>query len=187
MSVEALQERVAMFSLVLAELPDFKYLGVDPILRTQTHEVDWQEGAEIGKALGETLIRYRKLTGIGRGLAAPQMGVDKSVMVTYVDDAVQIYINPRITKQSETTNLYRELCLSSGFMWADVERYESITLEWTDEKGERHEQTFDGFKARLLQHEEAHLRGICNLDQCVPGTIGFQISDPLKEQLRSKS
>jgi peptide deformylase len=44
---------------------------------------------------------------------------------------------------------------------------------------------FDGFKARLYQHEVAHLNGLLNLDEATPGGIEFVNFDPLKEQLRT--
>jgi len=69
-------------------------------------------------------------------------------------------------------------------MAADVERPEWIVMEWTDEEGKRHREKFDGFLARLYQHEEAHLRGKLNLDEADEGGIEFACFDPLKEKLR---
>ena len=69
-------------------------------------------------------------------------------------------------------------------MAADVERPEWITMEWTDNDGEKHKEKFEGFLARLYQHEEAHLRGIVNLDEAAPQGIEFATFDPLREQLR---
>lgn len=170
---------------MLKAFPEFKYLG-DPILRTPTNHVEFNEGLAIGKKLGIVLLNYRKLTGMGRGLAAPQIGIAKSVFATFVDNEIQVYINPKVVVSSGETNNYRELCLSSGIMWADVERPASIELEWTNSLGEKENKVFDSFIARLLQHEEAHMRGICNLDQAVPGTIEIQLSDPLLEKIRAK-
>ena len=71
-------------------------------------------------------------------------------------------------------------------MSADVERPEWIVMEWTDVEGKTHREKIDGFLARLYQHEEAHLRGMLNLDQVSEGGIEFATFDPLKEQLRQK-
>jgi peptide deformylase len=57
-------------------------------------------------------------------------------------------------------------------------------MEWTDKDGTERLEKFDGFKARLYQHEEAHLHGRLNLDDSVSGGIQFVTFDPLKEQLR---
>jgi len=181
--IEQLVERVRKFGTVLNKLPEVRYAG-DPILRQVAEEVSLKEGIRIGKRLGEVLISYRKEVGYGRGFAAPQIGENKAVFVTFVDDKLQIFINPKITDKSAEKNFYREVCLSSGIMAVDVERPEWIVLEWTDEKGERHKEKFDGFLARLYQHEEAHLRGKLNLDEVVEGGIEFALFDPLKEQLR---
>jgi len=179
-------KRVETLSIILNEIPEIRYLG-DPILRTQTLKTTVEEGKQIGERLGEILIKYRKIARFGRGLAAPQIGVSKSVFVTYVDDKLQTYINPKIIKTSEVTNYYREFCLSSGILWGDVKRSETITMDWLNEDGEQHSQEVNGFMARLLQHEEAHLRGIPNLDEVMVGTIGMVTNDPLNEQLRKTS
>ena len=180
---EKIAEKVSLFSLLLKEAPEMKYLG-DPILRTPTQNVSVEKGKEIGEKLGEVLLRIRKIKGSGRGLAAPQIGESQSVFVTFVDDELQTYINPNITSRSKETNYYKELCLSSGIMSADIERPESITMEWTDEKGEKHNEKFDSFMARLLQHEEAHLRGIPNIDEASPGSVEIFTGNPLEEKLR---
>lgn len=180
---EVIKERVSVFKLILEQIPEVRYVG-DPILRQQTEFAEVAEGGMIGDRLGKVLLHYREVAGIGRGFAAPQIGINKAVFVTFVDGKIQIFINPTIVEQSAETNFYRELCLSSGIMSADVERPEWIIMEWTDVKGIRHKEKFDGFLARLYQHEEAHLRGKVNLDEAAPQGIEFAIFDPLKEQLR---
>ena len=174
---------VHKFGETLKDFPEVRYAG-DPILRQSTQEVSIEEGIGLGKRLGETLMRYRKAVGYGRGFAAPQIGEDKSVFVTFVNDDLQTFINPRITERSKDTNFYKELCLSSGIMSADVERSEWIVMEWTSVDGQEYKERFDGFLARLYQHEEAHLRGVINLDEATAGGIEFATFDPLKEQLR---
>lgn len=86
-----------------------------------------------------------------------------------MDDVFETFINPVIVQKTESTNFYRELCISVGILGADVERSDWIVLEWTDEFGILHREKFDGFKARLYQHEEAHLRGRLNLDDARDG------------------
>jgi peptide deformylase len=178
-----IKDRLATFIRVLNEIPGIKYVG-DPVLRQPTQPVEIAEGKLIGNSLGKILLCYRKIAGIGRGLAAPQIGLNKAVFVTFADEKIQVFINPRIIEKSKETNFYRELCLSSGIMSADVERPEWITMEWTDIEGKKYQEKFAGFPARLYQHEEAHLRGIVNLDEAIPQGIEFVTFDPLKEPLR---
>lgn len=181
---EIIKEKLNTFKQILDEIPNFRYVG-DPILRSKTKKItNIKEGIEIGEQLGKTLIQYRKIAHIGRGLAAPQLGIDKSVFVTFVDDKLQTFINPVIVDKSSSTNYYKELCLSSGIMATDVERPEWISMEWLDIEGNKHTQKFEGFLARLYQHEESHLRGIVNLDEAAPQGIEILTFDPLKEQLR---
>lgn len=177
------KEKIKQFKDILDDFPEVRYAG-DPILRQTTFKVSLEEGVDIGRQLGNTLLKYRKTVGYGRGLAAPQIGKDASVFVTFIEDALEIFINPIIIQSSIETNFYRELCLSSGIMSADVERPEWIVMEWTTKQGERKTKKFDGFLARLYQHEEAHLRGRLNVDDADEGSIEFALFDPLNEQLR---
>lgn len=181
--IEAIKNEVGTFNRVLNEIPEIRYVG-DPVLRGQAQIVEIAEGKIIGNQLGEILLRYRKITGIGRGLAAPQIGLNQAVFVTFVEGKLQTFINPTIVERSMVTNFYREWCISSGIMAADVERPEWVVIEWTDIKGTKHKEKIEGFLARLYQHEEAHLRGRVNLDEAAPGGIEFATFDPLKEQLR---
>lgn len=68
-------------------------------------------------------------------------------------------------------------------MSADIERPKWIVMEWMDEEGVTHKEKFDGFLARLYQHEEDHLKGIINLDRAC-NSIEFALFDPLKEKIR---
>ncbi|KKS45049.1 MAG: Peptide deformylase [Candidatus Azambacteria bacterium GW2011_GWA1_42_19] len=176
--------RIELFKKIAEKFPNFRYLG-DPILRTPSSETTLDEGIEIGKNLGNILIEYRKITGMGRGLAAPQIGIGKRVFVTFLNDQIQIYINPKILKTSDDQNYYRETCLSSGIMRADIKRPAKITIEWTDENGQTQKQEAESVLARLLQHEYDHLQGVCNLDIAEAGSIEFVTSDPLQEKLRN--
>lgn len=178
-----LQKRVEVFVKVLEEIPQLKYIG-NSILRTKTKPIEALEGRKIGEQLGEILLLYRNITGVGRGLAAPQIGINKSVFVTYVDKRLEIFINPKIVKHSKTTNYYKELCISAGIMFADVKRSESVVMEWMGVNGALQRGEFKGLLARLYQHEESHLRGIVNLDLAREGGIEFVTSDPLEEKLR---
>lgn len=177
-------DKIQTFKMVLEQIPEIRYAG-HPILREPTSTVSFQDGLAIAQRLEGTLLKYRKITGWGRGLAAPQIGEDKSVFITYIDNKIEIFINPKIAEKSDKTNFYKELCMSAGILAADVERPEWIILEWIDENNTQHSEKFDGFRARLYQHEEAHLRGHLNLDDAAPGGIQFIDFDPLKEQLRN--
>ncbi len=183
MAAQTVKQLVDNFKKILEECPEVVYVG-DRILRQKTMEVTLEEGLEIGNKLKIVLEKYRTVTGFGRGLAAPQIGESKSVFVTFVNDVHKIYINSKIIHTSEKSNLYRETCLSCGFVSVDVKRPESVTVEYLDENGVTKTEEADSFLARLLQHEYDHLNGIVNLDRAEPASIELMTSDPLKEELR---
>lgn len=181
---KTVSELVQTFEKVLAVVPEIRYAG-DPILQQEAAEVSFDEGIAVARRLEDTLMRFRAVTGVGRGIAAPQIGESKKVFISYVDDQIHVFINPVIVERAPTTNFYRELCMSIGIMAADVERPEWMVMEWTDADGKRQTQKFEGFLARMYQHEEDHLRGILNIDIAVHGGIAYVTFNPLEEKLRS--
>lgn len=176
-------DKIEDFKKVIEQIPEICYAG-NPVLREMCEEVTIEDGIEVSKRLESVLLKYRDITGWGRGLAAPQIGENKSVFITYVDNQIEIFINPNIVEKSSHTNFYRELCMSAGIVAADVERPNWIIMKWIDRAGSHHSEKFDGFKARLYQHEEAHLRGRLNLDDAISGGIQFIDFDPLQEEIR---
>ncbi|HRH30708.1 MAG TPA: peptide deformylase [Candidatus Paceibacterota bacterium] len=168
---------------ILEQIPELTYIG-DPVLRLKTSDVSVQEGVSLGKKLIETLIKYQKLTGLGVGLAAPQIGSSGKVFVTHKDDISKIFINPKIINLSEDENLYKENCLSSSHVWCDVKRPKSITISYANEDGESVTEEYEGFWARLIQHEYDHLQGVVNVDKAVVGTIEYRLGNPKEEKIR---
>jgi len=107
----------------------------------------------------------------GVGLAAPQVGVNLRIFMAKPTDESPhlICINPKIIKVDELPNITNktsrkksllEGCLSIPTIWGPVERSKSVTLEYLDENGTRHQKTFKGFIATVIQHEVDHLDGI---------------------------
>ena len=172
-------------NIVLENIPEITYIG-NPVLRTRSTDVTYKEGVEVGKKLLQILLRYKELTSVGVGLAAPQIDSSANVFVTHVDNLSRVYINPNVTFYSEQNNLYKENCLSSPHVWCDVERSENILISYTNEEGEEiTDEYHDGFLARLIQHEYDHLQGMVNLDKAVVGTIDYVIGNPKDQKLRS--
>ena len=61
-----------------------------------------------------------------------------------------------------------EGCLSVPGLHEPVTRYEKVRLNWLDENFEEHEQVFEGFLARIIQHEYDHLDGTLYVDRISP-------------------
>ena len=98
----------------------------------------------------------------GIGLAAIQVGYDVRMFVmdcTRYQGKPQVFINPKIVKNSEETITDSEGCLSAPGKQGEVKRYIRITLNYKDEKGDEQQKTFYNLEARCIQHEMDHLVG----------------------------
>ena len=94
------------------------------------------------------------------GLAAPQLGVSQRVVVIGMDDVgggkqpkLQEFINPTIIKESDETVEGREGCFSTGRICGIVERSKAVTIHAWDKDGKEFIHSFEGFTARVAQHE----------------------------------
>jgi len=102
--------------------------------------------------------------GNGVGLAAPQIGVSKRVVVIDVGEGLIELINPEILEQhgEETES---EGCLSIPGVWGDVSRAARVVVKALNRKGEEFKLEGDGLLARALQHEIDHLEGVLFVDR----------------------
>lgn len=127
----------------------------DPVLKEQSRPVE--PGEDI-RELVERMIKVMHAAD-GVGLAAPQIGVLRQVIVFQLDDEEHILLNPRITWRSEETIADAEGCLSLMNHACEVERSEAIKVEGEDMDGNKREYELEGLHARILQHEIDHLQG----------------------------
>ena len=140
----------------------------DDILRKHCREVK-----EITPRLKETMedMLDTMRDSYGVGIAGPQIGVMRRIFVAQPDpedeDKVYFMINPVMLEMSEEKELGPEGCLSVPDMMGDVERSVWIKMEATDLNGNRNTYEFEGFDARVMQHEYDHLDGILYTDKCV--------------------
>lgn len=107
----------------------------------------------------------------GIGLAAPQVGVLKRVIVYDLDDenrALTALCNPRIVSYSEEREVDDEGCLSLPGISVPIERACSVVCEGLSLEGVPVSVEADGLHARLLQHEIDHLDGVIILDRATP-------------------
>lgn len=147
----------------------------DPVLYQRSKEIDAralsQEDLEDIASMKETLL----YTG-GYGIAAPQVGIAKRIIVIYVDKEncsyldcedvpMTVMINPTWEKRSDRTYTEYEGCLSVPNIRGKVERYYDITVTYYTETGEKVVKEVSGFTARDIQHECDHLDGIVFLDR----------------------
>lgn len=110
----------------------------------------------------------------GIGLAAIQVGVPKRLIVMDLQEKEdeegkpirepRVFVNPEILDPSEDQSVYTEGCLSVPEQFADVERPAICRVKWLDERGEAHDEVFEGLIATCIQHEMDHLQGILFID-----------------------
>lgn len=106
----------------------------------------------------------------GIGLAAPQVGVTRRLLVM---DCVKeegaapqpmVLINPEVLQTSDETNVYEEGCLSIPDQFGDVTRPAEVRVGYIDRDGNPQERDFDGLWATCVQHEIDHLNGKLFID-----------------------
>lgn len=144
-----------------------------PVLKRKTAEVT--EFDQELKDLAENMFETMYNTGNGVGLAANQVGVEKSLFVINVkrnkEDKIGdpiIFINPVITAFSEEEIEIEEGCLSIPEYWEKVVRPEGVEIEYTDLDMKLHKIEADEFLARVIQHEFDHLKGILFYERISP-------------------
>ena len=104
----------------------------------------------------------------GVGLAAPQVGVSKQIIVVSPNakwGEERVYINPEVIESSEEQEVGLEGCLSVPGISCEVRRPKQIRLKATDSKGLKLLEEFQSFPARVIQHEIDHLNGILLIDR----------------------
>ncbi|NVK65717.1 MAG: peptide deformylase [Flavobacteriales bacterium] len=162
----------------------------DPILKKEAEEIDKDyEGLdELIENMFETMYEAS-----GVGLAAPQIG--KSIRLFIVDgspfaedseeddplaeglkDFKKVFINPIIEEETGEEWAFNEGCLSIPEIREEVYRKERIVISYYDQNWELKEETYDGYAARIIQHEYDHVEGVLFTDKI----------SPLKKRLLSK-
>lgn len=152
------------------------YLYGQPVLRKEAEEIEpgYPNLKQLIADMYETMSQSD-----GVGLAAPQIGLSKRIVVIDADVLKESFpelagvkltlINPELDIIEDGKKVTREEgCLSIPGLSEPVARYEKVRINWLDEDFNEHEQTFEGFLARIIQHECDHLDGILYTDQISP-------------------
>ncbi len=152
----------------------------DPVLKREGEEIekDYPELKELISNMFETMYNAQ-----GVGLAAPQIG--KSIRLFIVDgspfaeteegdeedplaagmeDFKKVFINPIIEEESGEEWGFREGCLSIPTIREEVFRNEKVKISYFDENWELKEEEYEGYKARIIQHEYDHVDGVLFTD-----------------------
>ncbi len=139
----------------------------DRVLRQPAKRVNSVD-AEIRQLVREMLQTMYSADGIG--LAAPQVGVNKQVIVIDCDPEnlatpPMVLINPTIKSSSSALCLLQEGCLSIPGVYFDVKRLEVIEVSYRDEFGRPQTLKATELLSRVIQHEMDHLNGVLFVDR----------------------
>jgi peptide deformylase len=140
----------------------------DPVLRRPAAEVVAFD--EELKAIVAAMFE-RMYASKGVGLAAPQVGLKKRILVLNPSGEPKdehVLVNPKLLERSGTPTLFEEGCLSFPGIYAEVERPETCRVQASRLDGTRFEETYSGFLSRIVQHEYDHLEGVLLVDRMSP-------------------
>jgi peptide deformylase len=143
----------------------------NPGLREVAKKVDDHAAAELRalvEDLSDTLAYWRKTTGYGRGIAAPQIGANvRVIFLRLPGEPPWPLVNPEITWRSEEKIVVWDACLSFLSIFMQVERHREVTVRYQDLSAEWHEvrASEERSLSELLQHEIDHLDGILAVDR----------------------
>ena len=137
----------------------------DPVLKTQAQPIAEINGkvARLVDDMFDTL--YDSDTGIT--LAAPQIGVQKQIVVWDIDDQPMVLINPTVV-ESDGEWVYSEGCLSIPELYVDILRPNQVLVRGLTLDGDEVEIEADELMGRMFQHEIDHLNGVLMFDRMTP-------------------
>lgn len=152
----------------------------DPVLKQKAEEID-RDHPDLQVLIDDMFETMYGAQGIG--LAAPQIG--ESIRLFIVDaspfgedendpeamkvkDFKEVFINAEILSTEGVNYPFQEGCLSIPNIREDILRDERITIRYYDRNWELHEKVFDGYAARVIQHEYDHIEGVLFTDRLSP-------------------
>lgn len=151
------------------------YLYGQQVLRKATEDIT-SEYPGVGDLVANMYETLEKADGVG--LAAPQVGLSIRLFIIDLsplgeDDPIYInykkaFINPKIVDFSEEVCSMEEGCLSLPYIHENVSRSIKIHIRYQDEHFVQHEDDFDDYAARVIQHEYDHLEGKIFIDHISP-------------------
>jgi len=151
------------------------YIYGHPVLRKVAVDLE-RDNPDLKQLIGDLFETMYNSEGLG--LAAPQIG--KSVRIFVIDGTPvaedepslagfkKAFINAHITEKCGELQPMNEGCLSIPNLREEVNRESHIRIQYYDEDWNFRDEVFDGYKARIIQHEYDHLDGILFTDKVSP-------------------
>ncbi|VFQ44595.1 peptide deformylase [Desulfoluna butyratoxydans] len=148
---------------------DILMLG-NETLRKKSKEIDFERDNVEGHIadLRDTLRFFQKKEGIGRAIAAPQVGCLKRIVYLESEGRTIVMINPRIVSQSPETFDVWDSCFSADVaFFCRTRRHRSIHVQYWNQDREQINETFTDDLSELFQHEIDHLDGVLFTDHTI--------------------
>ncbi|HYG40294.1 MAG TPA: peptide deformylase [Cytophagales bacterium] len=144
----------------------------DPVLKKKAVEIE-RGSIDVKKLADDMFETMYEANGVG--LAAPQVNLSIRMFVVDgepMDEALtgfkKVFINPVILKEQGNDWGFEEGCLSIPTVREEIQRKEEITIKYFDTDWNEHQETYDGLRARIIQHEYDHIEGVLFLDRISP-------------------
>mgnify|MGYP003578625744 CR=1 FL=1 len=145
----------------------------DPVLRQRAKDI--RPGTDIKQLVEDMFETLEAANGIG--LAAPQIG--KSIRLFIVDGTGledepgmesfrKVFVNAEMIEEAGSSWDFEEGCLSIPNIRERISRKEQLKVRYFDENWIPFEETYDGMKARIIQHEYDHIEGKMFVDYLTP-------------------
>jgi peptide deformylase len=117
--------------------------------------------------LHDTLMAFREKYGVGRAIAAPQIGLLKRLVYMYVNDQATEFINPVLEdKSAEMIELWDD-CMSFPELLAKVARHKSCRIRYRNLEWQEEQMHLEDDLSELLQHECDHLDGVLAVSRAI--------------------
>lgn len=141
--------------------------------------------------LKKCFLEYRQQTGMGRGIAAVQVGIPERFLLIFMSEKesqFMVMINPVIRRSSSQKLRYPEICMSASPLiapiirpeWVEVEYYDqdAKTCVWKTRANSQQGKVYN----RVIQHEIDHLNGILNIDRVDSSTLEYALDPTFYEK-----
>lgn len=152
----------------------------DPVLKTEAAPITDVDGKLV--RLVDDMFETLATSDNGVALAAPQIGVQKQIVVWDLGEGERdVIFNPEIV-ESDGEWFYDEGCLSIPGLYVEIVRPKTVLIRGVDIDGNVVEREADEFEGRMFQHEYDHLHGILMFDRMEPDQRKQALSEYRKMQ-----
>ena len=116
--------------------------------------------------LHDTLMDFRRRHGVGRAIAAPQIGLPKRLFYIHIDKPV-VFMNPLLeNKGSEMMEVWDD-CMCFPDLFVKVRRHQTCVITYLDLDWNKQSMTFQDSLSELVQHEYDHLNGVLAVSRAI--------------------